>query len=57
MKEVQISFAERKDRFFGYGQDVSGGVYVQEIDYENGERVTGIVVVWEDPICSSPGEN
>lgn len=57
MKGVRFSFAEGKDRFFGYVQDTSSGVYVQEIDYENGERVTGIVVVREDPICSSPGEN
>ncbi|CUS15030.1 unnamed protein product [Tuber aestivum] len=38
-------------------QDVSGGFYVQEIDYENGERVTRVVVVREDAICSSPGAN
>lgn len=57
MKGVRFSFAEGKDRFFGYVQDASSGVYVQEIDYEDGERVTGIVVVREDPIYSTPGEN
>ncbi|RPB04039.1 hypothetical protein L873DRAFT_1668292 [Choiromyces venosus 120613-1] len=56
MKGVRFSFEEGKDRFFGYVRDVSNGVYVQEIGYENGERVTGIVVVREDPTCSSPGE-
>jgi len=40
---------EGKDQFFGYVQDISGGVYVQEIDYGSGERVTGIAVVREDP--------
>jgi len=38
-------------------RDISGGVYVQEVDYENGERVTGIAVVREDPIYCSPREN
>jgi len=55
MKGIRFSFAKGKDRFFGYVQDVSGGVYIQEIDYENGERVAGIVVIREDPTYSSPG--
>jgi len=37
--------------------DICGGVYVQEVDYENGERVTGIAVVREDPSYCSPREN
>jgi hypothetical protein len=58
MKGIRFSFADPgvKDRFFGYVHDESNGVFVQDIDYQGGERVTGIVVLRESTWCVAPEE-
>lgn len=55
MKGIRFSFANprERERFFGYVQDESKGVFVQKIDYSGGERVTGIAVTREDVTCSN----
>lgn len=53
MKGIRFSFAgAKKDRYFGYC-DENKGYSVQEIDYEGGERIVGIVVLVEDEDASS----
>ncbi|KAH0610106.1 uncharacterized protein H6S33_012652 [Morchella sextelata] len=46
MKGIRFSFSQpqERDRFFGYDNE-SEGIFVQEIDYDNGERIFGIAVL------------
>ena len=54
MKGVRFSYAggKRRDSFFGYVSDESDGVFVQHIDHNGGERVTGVVVMGGDIECA-----
>ena len=63
MKGVRFSCGggTQNDKFFGHVSDESNGVFIQHIDYDGGERVTGIAVIRgnaEHPVVnSSTGES
>lgn len=50
MQGIRFSFAgaRDKDRFFGYVDGENEDIHVQNIDYEHGERITGIAILLDD---------
>lgn len=52
MKGIRFSFSDapEKNKFFGHVDAENEDIYIQNIDYEHGERITGIAILLNDGV-------